>query len=103
MILQEISAYGPSEPVRRGEVPPGIQQKAQLIGQGVIIDITNMEGSGGGDYPAYVVFNGIATLLMNDFGNGGAHDIFELTEEWEETGMIESMPFLRLYHPVYYP
>jgi len=49
-------------------VPPHIAQKAQEVGSGYIIDLSSMEGSGGGFYPGYVVEGGLARLDKEDVG-----------------------------------
>lgn len=49
-------------------VPPHIAQKAQEVGSGYIIDVSSMEGSGGGFYPGYVVETGLARLDKEDVG-----------------------------------
>ena len=67
-------------------VPQHIAQKAQQIGNGYIIDVSAMEGSGGGYYPGYAVQNGMAYLdqahistfeeyiyLLGDYGDGNVH------------------------------
>jgi len=51
------------------QVPPEIARKAQKVGQGYIVDVTQMEGSGGGYYPGYKVKNGMATLDTDNVGD----------------------------------
>ena len=68
------------------EIPQHIGQKAQQMGNGYIIDVGGMEGSGGGNYPGYVVENGLASLdkehvntfeeyvfLLSDYGKNNVH------------------------------
>jgi len=75
-------------------IAPHIAQKAQEIGNGYIIDVGAMEGSGGGNYPGYVVENGLASLdkehvrtfeeyvfLLSDYGKNSVH-IYPDQEEY---------------------
>ena len=51
------------------DVAQSIQEKSQQIGSGFIIDVNDMEGSGGGYYPLYRVDGGKATLDVKHIGN----------------------------------
>ena len=64
LILREMSEMMPEA----NPVPPYIAQKAQEVGTGYIIDVSDMEGSGGGFYPGYIVDGGMARLDKEDVG-----------------------------------
>ena len=76
------------------QLPSHIAQKAQQIGNGYIIDAGAMEGAGGGNFPGYVVENGLASLdrehvntfeeyvfLLGDYGKNNVH-IYPDQEEY---------------------
>ena len=65
MILREMAEMMPDVK----PIPPEIAKKAQKVGQGYLIDVSNMEASGGGDYPGYTVRKGIATLDTDNVGS----------------------------------
>ena len=91
LILQEMSRSGPMPSVL---APPSIMEKAQQIGNGYIIDVSAMEGTGGGYYPGYVVKDGQGLLdkehvstfeeyvfLLGDYGKDNVH-IYPDQEEY---------------------
>ena len=60
----------------RKQVPAGyekvaqsIEEKAQQVGNGFILDVNHMEASGGGYYPLYRVVGGKATEEVKHIGN----------------------------------
>jgi len=64
LILREMSEMMPEV----NPVPSHIAQKAQEVESGYIIDVSSMEGSGGGFYPGYIVDGGMARLDKEDVG-----------------------------------
>ena len=58
-------------------IATSIEEKAAQIGRGYIVDLSNMEGSGGGDYPLYRVAGGKASLQVSNIGDLG----YALSEE----------------------
>jgi hypothetical protein len=89
-----------SVPAGYEKVAQSIQEKAQQVGDGIIIDLSSMESSGGGLYSSYQVAGGKATLDVRHIGNlayalseaakeqnpimigGKAIHIFPNDEEW---------------------
>ena len=62
--------------IERKKVPEGyedvaqsIEEKAMQIGRGFILDVNDMEASGGGFYPLYSVAGGKATVVVKHIGD----------------------------------
>ena len=73
LILKEMAGSFPVEPsTYRPEPTPGHRRSlnalARKINDGYIIDLSEMEGSGGGSYPLYAVMNGGLSQLNHNIG-----------------------------------
>ena len=78
MILREMAGSFPEEPsTYRPEESPGLNALARKINDGYIIDLSEMEGSGGGSYPLYAVMNGGLSQLNDDIGAYLANEILD--------------------------
>ena len=82
MILREMAGSFPIEPsTYRPEKTPGHRRSlnalARAINDGYIIDLSEMEGSGGGSYPLYAVMNGGLSQLNDDIGAYLANEILD--------------------------
>ena len=96
LILREMAGYPaesfPVEPsTYRPEKTPGhrrgLNALARAINVGYIIDLSEMEASGGGSYPLYAVMNGGLSQLNGDIGAYLAIEI--LTDEDAYLGYID--------------
>ena len=82
LILREMARSFPVEPsTYRPEPTPGHRRSlnalAREINDGYIIDLSEMEGSGGGSYPLYAVMNGGLSQLNGDIGADLANGILD--------------------------
>ena len=79
MILREMGAAFPVEPstYRSDWAAPGLRALAREIKDGYLIDLSEMEGSGGGEYPLYAVMNGGLSLLNGHIGADLANEILD--------------------------
>ena len=92
MILREMAGSFPVEPsTYRPEKTPGHRRSltalARAINDGYIIDLSEMEASGGGSYPLYAVMNGGLSQLNDDIGTYLAIEI--LDAEGDYIGYID--------------
>ena len=85
-IIQEEVAMTERKKVPAGyeKVAQSIEEKAKQIGSGFIIDVNDMEGSGGGYYPLYRVVGGSATLDVKHIGDLA----YAVTEESKDRNPI---------------
>ena len=74
-IIQEEVAMTERKKVPAGyeKVAQSIEEKAQQVGDGFILDVNDMEASGGGFYPLYRVVGGKATEEVKHIGNLAFH------------------------------
>lgn len=78
LILREMAGKFLVEPsTYRPEESPGLNALASEIKDGYIIDLSEMEGSGGGQYPLYAVMNGGLSLLNGHIGADLANEILD--------------------------
>ena len=78
LILREMAGKFPVEPsTYRPEESPDLNTLAREINDGYIIDLSEMEGSGGGSYPLYAVMNGGLSQLNGDIGADLANGILD--------------------------
>ena len=79
MILREMADSFPVEPstYRSDWAAPGLRALAGEIKDGYVINLSEMEGSGGGEYPLYAVMNGGLSLLNRHIGADLANEILD--------------------------
>ena len=88
LILREMAGSFPIEPsTYRPEKTPGHRRSlnalAMEINDGYIIDLSEMEGSGGGSYPLYAVMNGGLSQLNGDIGADLANGILDAEGDYK--------------------
>ena len=83
------------------QIDPDIQRMASEIQEGTIIDMSEMEGAGGGRYPVYKVEAGQARLVIADLGGAADLGIADLISQFSsnvEQGLVrEIMSSVRVF------
>ena len=73
IIQEEVAMAEKKVPAGYEKVAQSIEEKAQQVGDGFILDINEMEASAGGYYPLYRVVGGKAIEEVKHIGNLAYH------------------------------
>jgi hypothetical protein len=73
------------------QIDPDIQRMANEIQAGTIIDLSEMEGAGGGRYPVYKVVGGQAMLSIEDLGGAADLGIADMISQFADMGREADM------------